>query len=338
MTQFLLTDSVRLSVSVNALADVAHEIGKTGCSAQELHGDATAWAQARVQEWQGRGTDAFVNPAADANLRHFLIYGAIASCVFAVLFIPGSWLSGNAGAHISFLIAPVLMGFIAVAFSLAFQRLNATRGFGTATAAATGIIIAGAALTALMFFQIQKLTDNTVSVWWLVPVAIACAVLAWTLDRALPDRHYQRELALIRTSLKTDGTSLESIEKSSTFDPRDAGAWETLFLGELRSSGFFTEASAQQEVSRVRGESERTHQHPYSLFGHPVTYARSLPGNLNLKRKRLGIFFIVICALWASLLAYSGVDNGWDWSTPELYLYLVLVVLSAWRAVSYLRK
>ncbi|MFJ3032347.1 hypothetical protein ACIP5Z_09360 [Rothia terrae] len=60
--------------------------------------------------------------------------------------------------------------------------------------------------------------------------------------------------------------------------------------------------------------------------------------NPQIKSKRTGIFFTVICALWASLLVYGGMRRAWDWSTPELYLYLVLVVLSAWRAMSYLRK
>lgn len=338
MAQFFLTDGVRFSAGVNALTHVAYEVGETGRSAQELHGDATAWAQTQVQQWQETGADAFVSPAADANLRHFLIYGAVASCVIALLFIPGTWLNGSASTHISFLITPVMMGFITVGFSLIFQRLNATRGFGIGVAAAVGVIMVGAVLTALMLFQLQKLTATTVSVWWLVPVAIACVALAWVLDRVLPDQQHQRELALINTSAEGITKTAVPVEKSSAFDPNDARAWETLFTGELRSSGHFSETRVQQEVTRTREQSEEAHRHPYELFGHPVAYARSLHGNPQIKSKRTGIFFTVICALWASLLVYGGMRRAWDWSTPELYLYLVLVVLSAWRAVSYLRK
>lgn len=338
MSQFFLTDGVRFSAGVNALNNVAHEIGETGRSAQELHGDATAWAHAQVQRWQEAGTDAFVSPATDVTLRNFFIYGAVASCVIALFFIPGIWLSGSTSEHISFLIAPVMMGFITVAFTLVFQYLNVRRGFGVAVAASVGIIALGAVLTALTFSQLQKLTAVTVSVWWMLVVAMACAVLAWVLSQVLPDSQHQRELALISSSVETDATHLEPAEKSSFFDPDDVHAWETLFVGELRSSGRFTETDIQQEVSRKRDESEEVGQHPYELFGHPVAYARSLHGHPDLKRKRLGIFFSIISVLWAALLVYFGVSNGWDWTVPTLYIYLALVALSAWRAVDYLRK
>ena len=231
-----------------------------------------------------------------------------------------------------------MMGFITVAFTLVFQYLNVRRGFGVAVAASAGIIALGAVLTALTFSQLQKLTAVTVSVWWMLVVAMACAVLAWVLSQVLPDSQHQRELALISSSVETDATRLEPAEKSSFFDPDDVHAWETLFVGELRSSGRFTETDIQQEVSRKRDESEEVGQHPYELFGHPVAYARSLHGHPDLKRKRLGIFFSIISVLWAALLVYFGVSNGWDWTVPTLYIYVALVALSAWRAVDYLRK
>ena len=311
----LVLDDVRAPLVREALFDLVPVLEDAQEPAEELFGNAIAWAKERQGDWRSEGVPVSTpnGPHSLRELVHGGLVGAAATTpVFALLrmFTEGWTLDVT----LSLVLFPLVLSLAVLGFLAIWNWLIRRRPRGTAIVLTALALIGFSSAVAGGFALANDLLLWRGSGFRLLAIAAGYLVLAaathwiWPVpEPQAPEEHVTGDLE-----------------------------WKRHLAASLRERGDITETRLRAIIADAERHSAQAHRSLPEEFGSPASYAARFPPDAVVRARRAAWGWTALTAAPVAVFVLYGLNDGWHWQARFLALGLwfigaATVAITNWR-------
>lgn len=317
----LLLDDVRPGVAGGAVREVLPVVTDSGESPHDLFGDPLAWAVARCARWREEGGD--VGSPPEPTTPRGVVVGALAGAsIFTAMFLLVSALGGDLTLDYgpALVLLPLLLSAGVLTSSAVYETVKIRRSFRVAVLTGGVFVVTVSAAIAGAVFAVRDVVVVERSVFWMVPLVLGWAGLAWVVGRLWPRR------------------------RTGAFDGSVAvvwsdDAWFAELAHELRRRDDMSDVRVDEILRESRDHAAESGDGVAVEFGSPRAYAARFERNDRVAARRSAFFWTVLTLLPVSLLMGDLVEGDWRWSALDPWTVawaavVALLAAFAWRSLA----
>lgn len=308
-------------------------------SASDLLGPAKEWADEQVASWKETGADTF-DESPTFTWRSGLIAVPGAAVLFTLLLGVSQLLHGDLSTTWSpgLVLMPLVLGALVIAAIAIYDALKRHTSFAM-TAIGTGLFVIAMAAASAGLFGALSAPKQPASLAWILPLAGAYLLSAVLLARTLP-----RGASSAKAGMGPGAgasTAHAASDPSPAAGPDGAAAddaWEAACRRTARIRDDLSDTQVEQALAEARAHAREAGTSLAAQFGNPEAYARALPGDARVPRRRMvalvGVQLLGVIGLIALHYA-DGQDWGWNMSSAMLVAWALLL---AWSLIGEVRR